>query len=221
MKANLRLTLTYEQLTEKSQKAEAGQLIAMEVLDEISKRKAALENRELMVAAKKQKADGQLTADTVENAKERQKALINEAETAADAANRMAKAKQMTLDINQEEAMRNINTRIQYFERQLDAVFRAGFRLKMVGMDLKFAGDRALGFIDQSVQQFADFEYTLGRAAGTMGDWALSSKDASANFSILQQKVLDASVSFKLFSAEETAQALYFLGSTKIGRAHV
>jgi len=180
-----------------------GQVLAQELLNDLN-------NRTARAAGKKGKSEFDQEAEDIKAA---DLARMESEKRASEMNSRMERDAE-SARARQELALGGLNTRIQLFERELDAVFRAGFRLKMVGMDLRFAGDRALGFINEAITTFADFEFNAARAASTLGSWATTSDKASENFDALKERIIDASIEFKMFSAEETAMALYYLGST-------
>ena len=97
--------------------------------------------------------------------------------------------------------------RINKYERQLDAVFRASFRLQMAGNDLLQFSRRVTTYITDSLDAWGEFEYMMNRAAG-----ALSATDEVMGD--LQTGLLDLTVDMRLFPAKEVAEAMYYWGST-------
>jgi TP901 family phage tail tape measure protein len=119
----------------------------------------------------------------------------------------------------------SIGERIRDQERALDAVFRAGFRLKMVGMDMQYFGRRVTGVIDEFIGLYGNFELTTMRAAAALGGFGIALKDSTLdqeqkiakideNFTSLKESILDATESIAFFTSDEVAKGLYFYAST-------
>lgn len=107
-----------------------------------------------------------------------------------------------------------IKDRLAYYEKALDAIFRAGYRLKQVGQDLQQFGMGIIGTMKGLTDAFGEFEFMAGRAAGAIGDWAIGGGEADKNFRALQDTILANAESMRLFTATDVAKSLYFLAST-------
>lgn len=109
-----------------------------------------------------------------------------------------------------QKELKGLLDRISQAEHKFDALFRAAYRLQMVGRNLKSFSDTIVGFGNDIMNTFGDFEFMMNRAAGAMQVWAGQSL---VGIDDLRNGILDTAESLKLFSAEEVAQGLYFWGS--------
>lgn len=98
-------------------------------------------------------------------------------------------------------------------EGRMDALFRASFRLTIVGFTLQRFAQNIFRWGSSIMDVFEEFEFTLGRAAGALEVWKGETWDGADATQIMQDKVLGLAKSMKVFSAEEVAKGLYFWGS--------
>lgn len=99
--------------------------------------------------------------------------------------------------------------RLDQTEKKLDAIFRAGFRLQMVGMDLNQIFMRIRDTFTGIMSTFGDFQYTLFRAGATMDMFDSSVKNAEVNINDLMEASLQLSRSSMLLPAADVAEAFY------------
>jgi TP901 family phage tail tape measure protein len=113
-----------------------------------------------------------------------------------------------------EAATTTLAGRINKYERQLDAVFRASFRLQMAGNDLKQFARMIYQFGSQMMNLFGEFEYMMNRAAGAMQIWGDATNTSAVKIDDLQNALLGASEEMRMFQPAEVAEAMYYWGST-------
>ena len=99
-------------------------------------------------------------------------------------------------------------------EESVDALFRASYRLSMVGNTLRNVSQSIVSFGTDIMSTFGDFEYMMIRAAGTMEIWRDAGERGALTYADLQEKILGLAASMKMFSAQDIAEAMYFWGST-------
>jgi TP901 family phage tail tape measure protein len=107
-------------------------------------------------------------------------------------------------------AYEKFSNRLNRVERSMDAVFRAGVHLQAMGRDLVGFGKKVVGVIDNMLDKWGEFEFTLNRAAGAAGifDTTLPIYEA------MKRGVQDLAREMRVFPAEEVAKGLYFWQST-------
>jgi hypothetical protein len=104
--------------------------------------------------------------------------------------------------------------RINKYERALDAVFRASFRLQMAGNDLLQVARSVTTHFTGMMNLFGDFEYMMNRAAGAMSIWDDAADKGMVTTGQFQKALLNLSEEMRLFPAQEVAEAAYYWGST-------
>lgn len=108
----------------------------------------------------------------------------------------------------------NLVQRLRKVETAYDSIFRAGFRLKMLGDDMKQLGEKVLGALGGIASEFGDFEFMVNRAAGAMGILTNEVDGGTNVYSAFQSAILDTASSLRLFKPEDVAKATYFWAST-------
>lgn len=98
-------------------------------------------------------------------------------------------------------------------EHDMDALFRASFRLSIVGFTLQRFSDNIRRWGGDIMDTFSEFEYTTLRAAGALEIWRDTTIDGEKGTTVLANSITEAAQRLKLFSAEEVAQAVYYWGS--------
>ena len=109
--------------------------------------------------------------------------------------------------------VQQLRENLSAYESQMDALFRASFRLSMVGQNMKRFGENIIRLGSDIMNVFGEFEYTMIRAAGAMEIWHDGINTTEVTMDVLQGKLLDLSKAMILFPASEVAEALYFWGS--------
>jgi TP901 family phage tail tape measure protein len=111
-------------------------------------------------------------------------------------------------------AMESLKYRLTTFEQQMDAIFRASFRMQMVGNNMmQFARD-LFRWGSDIMNVFGEFEFSMNRAAGALAIWNDATDGTTIGTDALTSSIVDLGVKMRLFPAEEVASALYFWGST-------
>jgi TP901 family phage tail tape measure protein len=114
----------------------------------------------------------------------------------------------------QEEMQKSLSGRIRLYEEQVDAIFRAGFRLQMLGNDMERLGHQTIGALVGMANEFGDFEFMLNRAAGAMGILQDEVDNGINVYDRFQSAILRTSQELRLFKPEDVAKATYFWAST-------
>jgi TP901 family phage tail tape measure protein len=114
----------------------------------------------------------------------------------------------------QRAGLRGMMGTISDAEHKFDALWRAAFRLSMLGNDLKRFGQAIIGGLQGALDAFGDFEFMVNRAAGAMEIWGDASDTTRVNSEQLQNAILETSKELRLFPAADVAKAVYFWGST-------
>lgn len=110
--------------------------------------------------------------------------------------------------------MKSLSGRLREFEERNDAIFRAGFRLQMLGNDMEALGRKTIGALQGMAQEFGDFEFMVNRAAGAVG-LLKTETDGGANvYDKFTDQIQSAAAELRLFKPEEVAKATYFWAST-------
>jgi TP901 family phage tail tape measure protein len=99
-------------------------------------------------------------------------------------------------------------------EHQVDALWRASFRLQMLGSQIKRFGENIISGLVGSAQAFGDFEFKALRAGAAMELFQTNARTTEVNSRDLQRATLDLGQELRFFPAEEVAEAVYFWGST-------
>lgn len=98
-------------------------------------------------------------------------------------------------------------------QQGLDGVFRAGFRLQILGSQITSAGQAMLAPIQDALDTFKDFEFMTNRAAGALGFFNGAARDGSVTTIQMQDAINKAARELKLFPATDVAEGLYFWAS--------
>jgi TP901 family phage tail tape measure protein len=114
-----------------------------------------------------------------------------------------------------------LRDRLSGIEKVMDPIFRAGFRMQMVGNDLYNVGRDIIRFIDSIMDKWGEFEFMMNRAAGAMGitvdmmgETFEGAGDSINIYDSLKESIMDAAQELRLFPAEDVAKATYFWAST-------
>ena len=98
-------------------------------------------------------------------------------------------------------------------EGRMDALFRASFRLTIVGFTLQRFAQNIFRWGSSIMDVFEEFEFTLGCAAGALEVWRDETWDGVEATSVMRDEVLALAKELKIFTGEEVAKGLYFWGS--------
>jgi TP901 family phage tail tape measure protein len=112
-------------------------------------------------------------------------------------------------DTHQKRMQNDMGYRLDQLEKSLDAIFRAGFRLQMVGSDLMHIGRRIKDGIADIMNTFGEFQFTMNRAAATMDMFDSTATGMTVGVGDLQEAIIGLSAESKIFPAAEVAEALY------------
>lgn len=99
-------------------------------------------------------------------------------------------------------------------EQQVDALWRASFRLQMLGSDLTRAGQRIFDAMSEVTNEFGEFEFMALRAAGALSIFNTDSSLAVTSAVDLQDAIMGAAKELRLLPVTDVAKAVYFWGST-------
>ena len=108
----------------------------------------------------------------------------------------------------------NLATRLRKVETAYDSIFRAGFRLQMLGNQMEQLGMQAAKMLGGFASEFGDFEFMINRAAGAMGILQTEVDGGVNVYQKFQQQILATSQELRLFKPEEVAKATYYWAST-------
>lgn len=97
--------------------------------------------------------------------------------------------------------------RVSATERKVDAIFRASYRLQMVGSTFKFFAQNVMRIGIAFVEAFSEFEYMALRAQAAMSGVTISTRQ-------FQGAVVDTTQELRMFEAKDVAEAMYYWGST-------
>jgi TP901 family phage tail tape measure protein len=114
---------------------------------------------------------------------------------------------------HQQSLKTSLKYRLSYYEQQMDAIFRASYRMQQAGRDMLNFGRSIFNGVTQMMSVFGEFEYTLSRAAGSLEIFTQEADGAKPGMIQLQNAVLDTSVALRMMPAAEVAQGLYYWGS--------
>jgi TP901 family phage tail tape measure protein len=109
--------------------------------------------------------------------------------------------------------LKGLLDRLSQAETKFDALFRAAYRLQMVGRNLQNFSRMIVDLGQNVMNTFGDFEFMMNRAAGAMQIWQDKSFGTVDATVALRNGILDTAEALKLFPAEQIAQGLYFWGS--------
>jgi TP901 family phage tail tape measure protein len=142
--------------------------------------------------------------------------LTTQAGKLAAAQARLAKASQnaATAMRRQRDEARSLTDRIKTAEENVDALWRAAFRLQMLGADFTRWGQTILGGLKGITDQFGEFEFMANRAAGSLRLFNTDGDSAALSTHDLQNAVMDTAQELRLFPADDVAKSVYFWGST-------
>lgn len=110
--------------------------------------------------------------------------------------------------------MNTLHQRLTAAEQAYDAVFRASYRLQIVGYQLIGAGQKVLEYIKGLTDEWGKFEFTINRAAGALQVWKNTSNGVNPVYAALIDNVLNLTKELRIFPAEDVAKATYFWAST-------
>jgi TP901 family phage tail tape measure protein len=126
--------------------------------------------------------------------------------------------RQISVVIAKEEEHRNLMKnslmyRLSHYEKQVDAVYRASYRLAMTGSNLtQFARSIAMTGM-QFMNEFGEYQFNLNRAAGAVQIWEGAMIEGQDGTKMLSDSVLDLAKNMKIIPAREVAEAMYFWGT--------
>jgi len=103
--------------------------------------------------------------------------------------------------------------RLSYYEKQVDAVYRASYRLSMTGSNLMQFGRRVIDMGRNFMDTFGEYQFALNRAAGAVEIWEGATIDGVDGTELLSERVLDLAEGMKIIPAQEVAEAFYYWGS--------
>jgi TP901 family phage tail tape measure protein len=107
----------------------------------------------------------------------------------------------------------DIGYRLDQTEKNLDAYFRAAFRLQMVGQRLINVGRSIQQFISGIMDTFGQFQYMLNRAGATLEVFTQKGEAGKIGLLDLQEGILQLSRSSMLLPAKDVAEAMYYWAS--------
>lgn len=107
----------------------------------------------------------------------------------------------------------SLRYRLSYYEKQVDAVYRASYRLAMSGSNLQMLARRTFDFGRQFMDTFGEYEFMLNRAAGAVEIWNDSQVEGVDGTRMLSDSVLSLARDLRIIPAQEVAEAFYYWGS--------
>lgn len=114
----------------------------------------------------------------------------------------------------QRNEAKSLTDRIKTAEENVDALWRAAFRLQMLGADFSRMGRGIIDAVSGVTEVFGSFEFMANRAAGALGGFEAANVNAQVTTVDLQNAIMDTSQELRLFPADEVAKAVYYWGST-------
>ena len=99
-------------------------------------------------------------------------------------------------------------------EVKYDAIFRASYRLQIVGQSLLNVTEAITGTVSDLTTKWGDFEFMVNRAAGALQIWKGATADVNTTYDGLIDRIITASKDLRLFPANDVAKATYFWAST-------
>ncbi len=110
--------------------------------------------------------------------------------------------------------MDQVTNRISDAEKRVDALFRASYRLTMVGHTLRRFSQDIFRIGSDIMNTFGEFEFMLNRARGALSVFSGTMIEGHDGATLMRDGVLELTQQLKVFPAQDVAQALYFWGST-------
>jgi TP901 family phage tail tape measure protein len=110
--------------------------------------------------------------------------------------------------------MEQVSLRISEAEKRVDALFRASYRLTMVGHTLRRFSQDIVRLGSEVMNTFGEFEFMLNRARGASQVFQGAMIEGHDGATLMREGVLDLAQELKVFPAAEVAQGLYFWTST-------
>lgn len=114
----------------------------------------------------------------------------------------------------QNAQLNTLHGRLTAAEQAYDAVFRASYRLQIVGYSLLGVSRDILGVISDTTDAWGKFEFMVNRAAGALQVWRNAGSSISPLYNGLIDRVQALTKELRLFPAEDVAKATYFWAST-------
>jgi TP901 family phage tail tape measure protein len=108
----------------------------------------------------------------------------------------------------------NLVERLRKIETAYDAIFRAGFRIQMIGQQMRQLGQSTIGFLSDMAAKFGEFEFMLNRASGAMGILQDAVDGGRNIYDKFQSAILDTAAELRLFDPSDVAKATYYWAST-------
>lgn len=112
------------------------------------------------------------------------------------------------------EDLKTLAGRLRQAETRFDAIFRAGFRLQMIGRQVMQFGQSILSSLGDVVGEFGNFEFMVNRASGAMGILQTEVDKGKNLYQEFQSAIFDTASTLRLFDPTEVAKATYFWAST-------
>jgi TP901 family phage tail tape measure protein len=110
--------------------------------------------------------------------------------------------------------MEQVSARISDAEKRVDALFRASYRLTMVGHTLRRFSQDIFRLGSEVMNTFGEFEYMLNRARGALSVFSGATLSGRDGATVMREGVTELAQELKVFPAQDVAQSLYFWGST-------
>jgi TP901 family phage tail tape measure protein len=104
--------------------------------------------------------------------------------------------------------------RLEEAETRYDALYRASYRLQIVGSQLVNGGKDILGMVKMLTDGWGDFEFMVNRAAGALQIWKNVGSSLNPIYTALIDNLQAATKELRLFPADDVAKATYFWAST-------
>jgi TP901 family phage tail tape measure protein len=114
----------------------------------------------------------------------------------------------------QAKELGSLATKLERAELRVDALWRAAFRLQMLGADFTRMGQALIGAVTGPAQEFGDFEFMALRAAGALQLFNTNTDNGKVSTRDLENAIIDTAKEMRLFPAKDIAEAVYFWGST-------
>lgn len=114
----------------------------------------------------------------------------------------------------QADQMKGLSARLTDAETRYDALYRASYRLQIVGYQLVGAGKQMIGMVKSLTDQWGNFEFMVNRAAGAMQIWKNTAAGINPIYNALIDRIEQATKDLRLFPADDVAKATYFWAST-------
>lgn len=108
---------------------------------------------------------------------------------------------------NQASGLAGLLAKVSQAEAKYDALYRASYRLKQAGDDLRDTGMAGINVLKRSAEVWGDYEFALNRAAGAL----LVNRNL---YPQLSQGILEVAKNVRLYKPMEVAKATYYWAST-------